>query len=223
MNKRVSGIMQKKAAHKNNQYEGISDSALLETLSAFGIPYASAGNVAVYPLGSLMGLVQNINEGDDENKLREKLNDYSAATFLPGVLGYRDMLRDRLADRKVSKGKVDRKALVSEMLGTGSSTLLSALALGLLGGGAGYVLGDSGSLGSRLGAGLGAGLGAAGGLSAALVGLLLGMYKRRRSAEEHGKYLTDPNLIAKNLLIPGYSAYQTGRRMRSRTAASLDA
>ena len=177
------------------------------------------------PIGQLAGLVQNI-DSKNEKELTDKLNRYSGLTLLPGVFGYRDTLRHRLADRKASKGKVDRKALVSEYFGTFTTPLLTAAAGALVGSGIGAGVGALTGEGDEhvaTGGILGASAGAVGGAAALLTGLALGLYKRRRSQEDHAKYLNADNLVAKNLLLPGYAAYQTGRRMRSQSAAALDA
>lgn len=226
MNTRVMNVLRKEAKHKSNQYEGISDSSVLEGLSAYGVPYLNLVNMATTPLGQLAGLARGIDKSE-EKKLTDKLNEYSGTTFLPASFGYRDTLRHRLADRKASKGKVDRKAIASEFFGNFTSPLLLTALSGVLGAGAGYLVdrhkGDIDLNNTIDGGIIGGAAGAIGSTVALLTGLGLGMYKRRRSQEDHAKYLKDDRLVDKNLLLPGYAAYNTGRRMRSQTAAALDA
>ena len=152
-------------------------------------------------IGSLIGLVQ---DSEDLPKA-EDLKNYSALSLVPGVSGYRSTVRDRLVDRMLSKGKVDKKAILSEGAG-----LALMLALGA-GAGAGIAHLTDNSAQAGQGAALGAGL--------ATLPALIALLKKRRSAKQHAEYLANENLVASNILNPFAGAYNSGARSKMRLAA----
>lgn len=207
------------AKHKSNPYEATSSPVVYEEVTGV-IPNAFTGHVPNY-LGAILGMASDIDK-NREKRLTEDLDDYTAASILPGVTGYRNALRGRLADRLASKGKVDRAGMFSELGGIITSPLALAALGGALGVGIGHYTDNSMVEGlpiEYVGSGLGFSLGAIG----SLAGLALGLYRRRRSQEEHAEYLEDDGMVAKNLLVPGVAGHNVGRRARMGMAAALDA
>lgn len=207
------------AKHKSNPYEATSSPVMHEELTGV-IPNAFTGHVPNY-LGAILGMASDIDK-NREKRLTEDLDDYTAASMIPGVVGYRTALRGRLADRLASKGKVDRAGIFSELSGIITSPLALAALGGALGAGIGHYTDNSmvnGLPTGYLGAGLGFSLGAVG----SLAGLALGLYRRRRSQEDHAEYLEDDGMVAKNLFVPGAAGHNIGRRARMIAASALDA
>lgn len=120
------------------------------------------------------------------------------SSFIPGVGGYRTALADRAIDEILSKGKRSRSAVISERFGGLINSLIwSGIGTAVLP-----------CIGTMAGLGIS---------SLANAGGYLGGYAgKARTAKEHSDYLSDDNLVLKNLLIPGRASYQKGRRARQR-------
>lgn len=143
------------------------------------------------------------------------VKDYNALSLIPGVGTYRGIKRTQLVDGYYSKGKRRNSADASERVGS----LTTALAIAALGGlGGAYLFHENGHplSGAIMGATAGLGVGALAGGIGGVAGLL-----NPKTQDEHRKYLEDENLVAKNLLIPGYGAYQRGRRLRSMLSGTI--
>lgn len=162
--------------------------------------------------GAIAGYVSKNADPDD-------VKDYNALSLIPGVGTYRGIKRTQLVDGYYSKGKRRNSADVSERAGS----LTTALAIAALGGlGGAYLAHKHGGeyrdplYGAIVGATAGLGVGALAGGVGGIAGLL-----NPKTQDEHRKYLEDENLVAKNLFIPGYGAYQRGRRLRSMLSGTI--
>ena len=153
-------------------------------------------------VGNLVGLLQN----GDNLPTADELKQYNAMSLIPGVSGYRSIARDRVVDRALSGGKVDRSGILSEGLG---QVLLTLIASGV-GAGIGGA-GGRGKSGALSGAAVGAGV--------STIPALVALFKKRRSAKEHAEYLAKEDLISGNIGNPLAGSYNAGARAKMKLAA----
>lgn len=186
--------------------EGASSLASDVGLGLLGVPGSP------YIIGGALGYLT-------ENEEPSKVKDYSALSLIPGVGWYRGVKRTQLVDQYYSKGKRRNSADASEKYGLVTSTL-AAMALGALGGGAVGGLTTENVGGAVLGSGLGALVGLGAGALGNTAGLAFGFLKPK-TPKEHKDYLADNSLVSKNLLIPGYSGWNLGRRLRSMLSGTI--
>lgn len=203
--------MYKLAEKGINPYDAVGGAGVKEQLS--GLPGRILLNGAT-PFRGLGGLVDGfgvLGALAQDNPDGAGLKEYSANSFIPGVRAYRSTLRDMIVDSKLSKGKVVRSKIISESLGQAGTPLLGAI-IGGIGSnlyskahGADATDTTKNTLMGVLG-------GAAVGAGSQLFGYLIGLFRARRAAKEHAKYLTDANSTLANYLVPGLAGYNRGRR-----------
>lgn len=155
------------------------------------MPYIQFGTPAAL---ALLGAIGGRMAGNSSKKETEK----SASAELIG-------LADAM-EKSARGGKWNN--MWSEMFGQGTSALLPALL------GAGIGAGVSSDRGEGALTGGVVGLGAS--QLANLIGLIAGLASKRRSATEQKEYDDSSDDIQTNLLLPGVSGFNAGKRMRAK-------
>lgn len=177
---------------------------------------SDVSNARTDMFGSLIGGITGLASSTPTDEDIQKYNRTSALGMLPGVPTHRYIQRLKHANKKHGGSALGK--VFSENLGGLTSSAILAIATGLVGAGAGSIIGAStgngAGNGALMGSLLGTGAGAVSGLLANIIGNRIGFYRSPRTKEEQEEYAQSGGRTAMHYLLPGVAAHDKQRTLK---------